>query len=213
MLKHLILPAIALLLSLSTHAQVRGGLALDYEHIQAPALYNMGSGSGMGGSIFLRFPFSKNLGLDCSLDIAGGHTTYEYYPFYPYPTYTPNKTAVKRPFVYIGIPIYLVYSLSFRQVRVFVGAGPSLSHLSMDNAGGHAWSLGPDCNTLSASFKAGFQLYQYVILSGEFRPWSAVINKTDPYQYDRYKISNQLSVKLGYVLGPTKHSARSHPIK
>jgi len=214
--KHLILPAIALVLSLSTHAQVRVGLALDYEHIQAPAYYNVGSGSGMGGSIFLRLPFSNNLGLDCSLDIAGGHTTYEYYPFSPYPNYPAGKTAEKRSFVYTGIPIYLVYSLSFRQVRVFAGAGPSLSLLSMGDASGHGWSLGSNCNTITASFKAGLQLHQHVLLSGEFRPWSTVLNKTDAYQYSRYKISNLLSVKLGYEFGAirsTKHSSRVHSDK
>jgi hypothetical protein len=213
MLKHLILPAIALLLSLSTHAQLRAGLALDYEHIQAPAYYNIGSGSGMGGSIFFRLPFSNHLGLDCSLDLAGGHTTYEYYPYSPDINSQPGKTAVKRSFIYMGIPVYLVYSRSFRQVRVFVGAGPSLSLLSMDNAGGHGWSMGPRYNTITASFKAGVQLYKHVLLSGEFRPWSTALNKTDAFQYTPYKISNQLAVKLGYEFGKAKHSARSHPIK
>ena len=216
MLKHLILPAVALVLFLSTHAQLRVGVALDYEHIQAPAYYNVGSGSGMGGSIFLRFPFSNNLGLDCSLDIAGGHTTYEYYPYSPDPNYQPGKIAAKRSFFYTGIPVYLVYSLSFRQVRVFAGAGPSLSLLSMGEALGHGWSLGPNCNTITASFKAGFQLYRHVILSGEFRPWTTVLNKTDMFQYNRYKISNLLSVKLGYEFGAirsTKQSPHSHPDK
>jgi hypothetical protein len=211
MLKHLILPVIALVLSLSTQAQVRAGLALDYEHIQAPALYNLGSGSGMGGSIFFRFPFLNTLGLDCSLDIAGGHTTYEFYPFSPYPNYPSSKIAAKRSFIYTGIPVYLVYGRSFRHVRVFVGAGPSLSLLSMDEASGHGWSLGSSCTTISASFKAGFLLYQHVMLSGEFRPWSTVLSKSDAYQYYSYKFSNLLSVKLGYEFGAirsTKHSSR-----
>lgn len=210
MLKHLILPAITLVLSLSTQAQVKAGFALDYEHIQAPALYNLGSGSGMGGSIFLRFPFSNKFGLEGSVDIAGGHTTYEYYPYYPYPTYSSSKIAAKRSFIYMGIPVYFVYSRSFRQVRIFAGAGPSLSLLSMGDASGHGWSLGSNCKAITASFKAGFQ-YQHVLLSGEFRPWNTVINKTDSYLDYRYKISNLLSVKLGYEFGAirsTKHSSR-----
>lgn len=216
MLKHLILPAIALVLSLSTHAQVRAGLALDYEHIQAPAYYNLGSGSGMGGSFFLRIPFSKNLGLDCSLDIAGGHTTFKFDSYSPVVNDPSYIVAEKRSFFYTGIPVYLVYSLSFRQVRVFVGAGPSLSLLSMAEETGHGWYLGPRCSTITASFKAGFQLYQHVILSGEFRPWSSLLNKTSTYQYNPYKISNLLSVKLGYEFGtipPAKHSSRSQPNK
>jgi hypothetical protein len=216
MLKHLILPAIALVLSLSTHAQLRAGLALDYEHIQAPAYYNVGPGSGMGGSIFLRLPFSNKLGLDCSLDLAGGHTTYEFDPYSPYPNYPVSRVAAKRSFFYTGIPVYFVYSLSFQHVRVFVGAGPSLSLLSMGDAFGHGWSLGPKCNTITASFKAGFQLYKHVMFSGEFRPWSTVLNKTDAYQYNGYKISNLLSVKLGYEFGAirsTKHSSRVHTHK
>ena len=215
MLKHLILPAIALMLSFSSNAQVKAGLAFDYEHINAPAYYNVGSGSGFGGSVFFRAPLSHNLGIDWSLDIAGGHTTYQFYPFSPDPGWPSHITPVKRSFVYTGLPVYLVYSLSFRTVRVFAGAGPSLSMLSMDDAQGHGWSMGSNYIGVAASFKAGVQLFQHLLLSGEFRPWIATVNKTAQFQYDRYKVSNQLSVKLGYEIGTirsAKHSAgKKHP--
>ena len=212
MLKHLIPPVLALALTLSAnvsaHAQAKIGFALNYEHIQSPALWNVGSGSGYGGSLFFRFPFSHRFELDGSLDLAGGHTTYQYYLYPPYPNDPELKTA-KRSFFKTTIPVHLVYSLSFRQVRVFAGAGPAFSFLSVASEQGHAWTLGPSCNTLSASFMAGFELYQRIVISGEFRPWNTVVS-TNKDQYHRYKISNLLSVKLGYELPMPKHFSRVH---
>jgi hypothetical protein len=87
--------------------------------------------------------------------------------------------------------------------------------LSMDGAQGHGWSMGSNYIGVGASFKAGVQLLRHLLVSGEFRPWMATVNKTAQYQYNRYKVSNQLSVKLGYEIGTirsTKHSAgKKHP--
>jgi len=214
MQKPLVLTTAALMLSLLTHAQAQSGLAFDYVHIHAPAMLNIGSGSGMGGSVFFYAPLPKdNLGLDISIDIAGGHTTYAYYPFNPSVGGSSTLVSVKRPFVYSALPVHVVYSHSYRQLRLFAGAGLFFSHLSMDEAGGHGWSMGSTCNTIGLSFKAGFQLLQHVVLSGEFRPVSADVSKTDPYQPNSYKISNQVSLKLGYAFGkiqPTKHSSPKH---
>ena len=83
----------------------------------------------------------------------------------------------------------------------------------MDEAGGHGWMMGTTCNTVGLSFKAGLQLMQHVVLSGEFRPVNAVVSKSDPYQPNSYKISDQVSLKLGYAFGKirsTKRSASTH---
>jgi len=215
MLKHLILPALALTLSLATHAQTKIGLALDYEHIQAPALQNLGSGSGMGGSVFFYAPLKHNLGLDVSFDLAGGHTTYQFYPFSPDPAWVPTLVSEKRSFFYTAIPVHLVYSHTFRQLRLFAGAGVALASVGMSVQSFHGFEMGGTCTTFSGSFTAGLELFQHVMLSGEFRPFNTVLNKTDRYQYTPYKVDNLLSVKLGYVLGTihaTKHSAgKKHP--
>ncbi|WP_431216655.1 hypothetical protein ACQ86N_19960 [Puia sp. P3] len=214
--KTLILCAAALMLSLLTQAQARTGLALDYEHIQSPALGNLGPGSGMGGSVFIHAPFAHNLGLDLSLDLAGGHTTYQYYPYNPSPGSVSHLTSLKRPFFYSAIPVHLVYSHSYRQMRLFAGGGFAFTHLSMDEADFHGWQMGPTCNTISLSFKAGFELFSHIVFSGEFRPASAVVSKTTAYQPERYKIANQLSVKLGYAFGsqrPANHSSKTYSNK
>lgn len=216
MLKHLILPVVASMLSLSTRAQAHAGIALDYEHIQAPVYENLGSGSAVGGSVFLYAPFAHKLGLDMSLDIAGGHTTYQFLPFSPDPGFPVPAHVVsdRRDFTYAAIPVHIVYSHSFRHLRLFGGAGMAFTHLSMDPQNFHGWEMGGTCNTLSLSFKGGVELFRHIVLSGEFRPVNAVVNKTDSYQYYAYKVSNLLSVKLGYEFGPiywTKHSTRKRP--
>jgi len=199
------------MLSLSTRAQAHVGLALDYEHIHAPVYENLGSGSAVGGSAFLYAPFAHNLGLDMSLDFAGGHTTYQFMPFSPAPGYPTHVVSDRRDFTYTAIPVHIVYSYSSRHVRLFGGAGMAFTHLSMDVQNFHGWEMGGTCNTLSLSIKGGAELFRHIALSGEFRPVNAVVNKTDKYQYNAYKVSNLLSVKFGYAFGdirPTKHSVR-----
>ncbi|MBS1603949.1 MAG: hypothetical protein JST42_14880 [Bacteroidetes bacterium] len=213
MLKHLILPALALTLSLAAHAQAQAGLAFDYEHIQSPRLQNLGPGSGQGGSAFIYFPLKHNFGFDLSLDIAGGHTSFDYYPFSPTPTVVPQLTTIERSFTYSAIPVHIVYNWSFPHLRLFVGAGAAFTHLSMEELAFHGWSLAPNCNTLSLSLKGGLELLRHLVFSSEFRPLNAVVSKNGQYQYYSYSVSSLLSLKLGYAFGnirPIKHSAPTH---
>ncbi|MBS1664496.1 MAG: outer membrane beta-barrel protein [Bacteroidetes bacterium] len=204
MIKYLIAPLFALALSFSVQAQARFGLAFDYEHIQAPRYENIGSGSGYGGSFFVRAPFSSHWGLDGSLDIAAGHTQTDYPSFSPSSVFSIATALVtqRRSFVSTTLPLHIVYSLSFQNVRVFAGPGLAFSHIQAEEYDFHGLKLDPNCSMLIGSVRAGCQLYQHVVLSGEFRFFKAYLSN------DNNRVSNFLSVKLGYEFKPLKHSAR-----
>jgi len=207
MLKYLILPAVALVLSSSISAQVKFGIALDYEHIQSKSFSPIGTGNLYGGSLFFRVPVSKSLELDWSLDIAGGHVRTEYWQMSPFPYDPPREMSENRSTFYLGVPIHLVYDLPFRGGRVFAGPGIAWSHLHAVGTfpnGYHPTSGEAGGSVIAASFKAGFQLYKYFILSGEFRPWIS---------HAYVSTSNLLSLKLGYELSTIKQSSHSHPNK
>jgi hypothetical protein len=207
MLKYLILPAVALVLSLSTHAQVKVGVALDYEHIQSDAFSPIGNGKLWGGSVFFHFPVSKLLELDWSADAAGGNIRGEFWVYPPFPNDPPFTVSENRHTFYLGVPVHLVYDFPFRGGRVFAGPGIAWSHLRVEGTypnGYHNTTGAAGGSMIAASFKAGFQLYKYFTLSGEFRPWISNAS-TSP--------SNLLSLKLGYELGPLKQSSHSRPDK
>ncbi|WP_431216656.1 outer membrane beta-barrel protein [Puia sp. P3] len=206
MLKPLVLAAMALTLSLSGRSQLRPGLAVDYEHIKAPAFGNIGTGSAWGGSIFFRYPFPRNhrLSLDFSFDFAGGNTSVQYYIYVPDPN-TPMPIGTQSvSLVYVGIPVYLTYSRTFGHLRVFAGAGPSFASYSAGEVIGHGFYMKPNFTAITASFKAGCELFDHLMLSGEIRPWKGFLGRSGVS-----KVDNMLSVKLGYEFAaPTKHSRR-----
>lgn len=207
MLKYLILPAVAMVMSISISAQVKVGVALDYEHIQSETFSPIGTGKLWGGSVFFHFPVSKRLELDWSADAAGGKIRGEFLEYSPFPNDPPVKVSENRHTFYLGVPVHLVYSLPFRGGRVFAGPGIAWSHLHVEGTypnGYHNTAGVAGGSMIAASFKAGFQLYKYFTLSGEFRPW---ISKASA------SLSNLLSLKLGYELGLLKQSSHSHPDK
>lgn len=206
MLKHLITPFLALTLSLSAHAQLHMGLAFDYQHMPAPSIQNIGNGSEYGGSVFFRVPFSSHLNLEWSVDLGGGKSRTYYWTPTQQPPY-PDAHIIPRDqsLVYVGIPVHLTYSHSFRDLRVFAGpgiawttiaiTGPALMGSNNNNS---------DCSSIAASFKAGCELYRHIVLSGEFRPWRAYLKNNES------RFSNNLSVKLGYEIPLKKRSAQAH---
>ena len=207
MIKHLITPLFALVLSFSVNAQVHIGLGFDYEHIQASSSRNIGSGSGYGGSLFFRVPLSSHWSLDWSVDLASGHTQTNYWvnpPFTMGPPLPAIPASEKRSFLYGAIPLHVLYDQSFQHVRVFAGPGLSYSRISgMEKIFLHADRIEGNCTVLAVSLMAGCELYQHVVLSGEFRPWKFYLSDNGN------KISNLVSVKVGYAIKATKHSSRS----
>jgi hypothetical protein len=206
MLKNLILPVLALALSFSARAQLKAGLAADYEHIQAHSLYDLGSGSGWGAGLFFHYPFHSRWGLDWSADLAGGSTrvTYYYYPTVGVPglVYLAHDN---RSFIYFGVPVHLVYSIPFRKGRVFAGPGISWSYLNQTGIL-ESYYEHTQVQMIAASVKAGCRFLKSIVLSGEFRPWVSVINKPRGYSNP----SNLLSVKLGFEFERLKHSRGAH---
>ncbi|HEY6902232.1 MAG TPA: hypothetical protein VI233_16360, partial [Puia sp.] len=162
------------------------------------------SGSGYGGTLFSSIPLSSHFGVDWSLDLAGGHTTYSSWS--PAGGMNALPTIGKRSFLYTNIPVYMTYRVGSKNAAAFIGLGLSYTRVTGDQVSLHGGSIN-NVTFLGLPVKIGCELYQHIVLSVETAIAKTYLSNNDT------RIDNIISAKLGYVFTTTKHSASPHARK